>query len=295
MTDRPGTVEGQTQEGQDHPQWRVEGSESSGDGLGDTVVSFPRIADDGAPPDLPAPPRPRTGRTGRQPAVNADGSVKKSAAKAEPAVKPAPVPTKDEATTVINAPSPFAPPASAATAPTAPVSPAPTLPPAPFAGPKAYGPPAAAGAVAAAAVAPAAVAPTSPVSASKPSGLRRTRKARLRLSKIDPWSVMKTSFLFSIAFGIMFVVAVAVVWTVVLQSGVFEAINAAIVNIISSPNSTTTWRIEDYVNGNKVLGIAALLAVINVVISTALGTLAAFLYNLSANILGGLELTLAED
>jgi hypothetical protein len=32
-----------------------------------------------------------------------------------------------------------------------------------------------------------------------------------------------------------------------------------------------------------------------VVISTALGTLTAFLYNLSANILGGLELTLAED
>ena len=43
------------------------------------------------------------------------------------------------------------------------------------------------------------------------------------------------------------------------------------------------------------LGITALVAVINVVITTALGTLAAFLYNLSANILGGLELTLAED
>ena len=28
---------------------------------------------------------------------------------------------------------------------------------------------------------------------------RRTRKARLRLSRLDPWSVMKTSFLLSIA------------------------------------------------------------------------------------------------
>ncbi|WP_198018364.1 DUF3566 domain-containing protein, partial [Sedimentibacter sp. B4] len=50
-----------------------------------------------------------------------------------------------------------------------------------------------------------------------------------------------------------------------------------------------------YISTNKVLGVTALLAVINVVISTALGTLTAFLYNLSANILGGLELTLAED
>ena len=66
-------------------------------------------------------------------------------------------------------------------------------------------------------------------------------------------------------------------------------------NLLSSPNSTSSWRIEDYINGNKVLGITALLAAVNVVISTALGTITAFLYNLSANILGGLELTLAED
>jgi len=136
-----------------------------------------------------------------------------------------------------------------------------------------------------------------PVAAPKPrkSGLRRTRKARLRLSRVDPWSVMKTSFMFSIAFGIMFWVATWLLWTVVVQSGLFEAINAAILNIIQNPSNTTSWRIEDYVNTNKVLGIAALLAVINVVISTALGTLFAFLYNLSANVLGGLELTLAED
>ncbi len=127
------------------------------------------------------------------------------------------------------------------------------------------------------------------------TGLRRTRKARLRLSRVDPWSVMKTSFLFSIAFGIMSWVAVWVLWTVIVRSGLFEAVNSAILNIVSNPTSTETWRIEDYINTNKVLGITALVAVINVVITTALGTLAAFLYNLSANILGGLELTLAED
>lgn len=143
---------------------------------------------------------------------------------------------------------------------------------------------------------------TAPVAAPAPapapkkkSSLRRTRKARLRLSRIDPWSVMKTSFLFSIAFGIMFWVAAWVLWTVITNSGLFEAVNAAIVNIVQNPATAETWRIEDYINTNKVLGIAALLAVINVVITTALGTLVAFLYNLSSNILGGLELTLAED
>lgn len=126
-------------------------------------------------------------------------------------------------------------------------------------------------------------------------GIRRTRKARLRLSRLDPWSVMKTVFLFSIAFGIMFWVAIYLVWTVIESSGIFAEINKLVTSLISSPSDTTGWHIEDYISMNKVLGISALIAVINVVLMTALGTIAAFLYNLSANILGGLEVTLAED
>lgn len=126
-------------------------------------------------------------------------------------------------------------------------------------------------------------------------GIRRTRKARLRLSRLDPWSVMKTVFLFSIAFGIMFWVAIYLVWTIIESSGIFSAVNELVTSLISSPSDTTGWHIEDYISMNKVLGISALIAVINVVLMTALGTIGAFLYNLSANILGGLEVTLAED
>ena len=140
--------------------------------------------------------------------------------------------------------------------------------------------------------APAADAPAKPV---QRKGVRRTRKARLRLSRIDPWSVMKTVFLFSIAFGIMFWVAIYLVWTIIESSGIFGAINEVVTSLVSSPSDTTGWHIEDYISMNKVLGISALIAVINVVLMTALGTIAAFLYNLSANILGGLEVTLAED
>jgi len=142
---------------------------------------------------------------------------------------------------------------------------------------------------------PAQPARPSVVSSAPRSVSRRTRKARLRLSRIDPWSVMKTSFLFSIAFGIMFWFATYVVWSVIGASGLFDAVNSILQNLLSNPNDQTQIRIEDFVNTNKVLGIAALIAVINVVLLTAIGTLTAFLYNLSANILGGLELTLAED
>jgi hypothetical protein len=124
---------------------------------------------------------------------------------------------------------------------------------------------------------------------------RRTRKARLRLARIDPWSAMKTTFLFSIAAGIMFWVATYVLWSVLQASGLFDAVNKVLVDILSSPQDQTPIRIEDYLNTNKVLGITAMVAVINVLIITALGTVFAFLYNLAANVIGGLELTFAED
>jgi hypothetical protein len=296
VTDRPGTAGKTTPSGADAPQWRVDGNSAdpTGKGLDDTVVRMPKITDDSPPPELPEPPkaqpRPATKVRPFDRDTKANSPRTARTPVSRPGVKAAPT-FKEEATATISAPE-------KPEAPVKPVSPAfePFAAPAFDSAPDSFLATATTPAVPAAPVSAAsasAVATTAPKA--KSSSMRRTRKARLRLSRVDPWSVMKTSFLFSIAFGIMFWIATSVLWYVITSSGLFEAINAAIVNIISNPGNTETWRIEDYINGNKVLGIAALLAVINVVISTALGTLAAFLYNLSANILGGLELTLAED
>ena len=124
---------------------------------------------------------------------------------------------------------------------------------------------------------------------------RRTRKARLRLSQVDPWSVMKTAFLFSVAAGIVLWVATGTVWAVIASSGMFEEINRMVGDIIQTPGDDTPFRIQDYISTNKVMGTAALIAVIDVVIFTALATLGAFLYNLASAMIGGLEVTLAED
>ena len=139
------------------------------------------------------------------------------------------------------------------------------------------------------------VEPHPPALKPKAGTARRTRKARLRLSRLDPWSVMKTSFLFSIAAGIMLVVAVYVVWTVLATSGLFDSVNEIVASVVSTPGDTTPFRIEEYINTQKVMGISALIACVDVVIFTALATLGSFLYNLAATMLGGLEITLAED
>jgi len=118
----------------------------------------------------------------------------------------------------------------------------------------------------------------------------RTRRARLRLVRVDPWSVMKTAFLLSIAFGIMCIVAVFIIWSVLGAANVFDSINASIEQVLDE-----NFRIQDYIGMDRVLSITMLVAVLDVVLITAIATLGAFLYNLAASLLGGLEVTLAED
>ncbi|MCP3818137.1 DUF3566 domain-containing protein [Streptomyces sp. A3M-1-3] len=122
----------------------------------------------------------------------------------------------------------------------------------------------------------------------------RTRKARLRVAKADPWSVMKVSFLLSIALGICTVVASAVLWMVMDAMGVFSTVGGTISEATGS-NESNGFDLQSFLSLPRVLLFTSVIAVIDVVLATALATLGAFIYNLSAGFVGGVELTLAED
>lgn len=124
--------------------------------------------------------------------------------------------------------------------------------------------------------------------------VQRTRRARLSVLRVDPWSVMKLSFLLSIALGIVVTVAVAVLWNVIDGLGVFDAVGR-FADQVTSGEDGGGIDIDQYVGLDRVLSLTALLSAINVVLLTALATLAAFLYNVCAALVGGLQVTLAED
>ena len=130
---------------------------------------------------------------------------------------------------------------------------------------------------------PASGAPSAP----RPGAARRVR---LTVARVDPWSVMKLSFLLSVALGIALVVAAGVLWTSLDGMGVYADINRVTSEILAQP-----FDILDYVGLGKVLSLATVIAVVDVVLITALATLGAFLYNMASSLVGGLHVTLSDD
>ena len=126
----------------------------------------------------------------------------------------------------------------------------------------------------------------------------RVRKARLRVARVDPWSVMKVSFVLSIAMGIVTVVGTAVVWNVLNALGVFSSLNKTVGDLTSNGTGGTgssSFNLSNFLSFGHVEGYMMVIALVDVVLATALATLGAYLYNLAAGFVGGFEVTLAED
>jgi hypothetical protein len=130
-------------------------------------------------------------------------------------------------------------------------------------------------------------------------GLRRNKRARagrqaqLTIARFEPWSVMKFSFVISLVAFIVLFVAVAVLYAVLSGLGVFSALQRTIESITSS-QSSSGFNLSTYLSASRVLGYTGLLGAINVVLITAISTVGSVLYNITADLAGGVEVTLKE-
>jgi preprotein translocase subunit Sec61beta len=121
---------------------------------------------------------------------------------------------------------------------------------------------------------------------------RGPRRARLQLRRIDPWSVLKFSLAVSAVLLIVFVVATTAIYVVLWSMGVFDAVNNTIKTFTAGDNSGSG--VDLTISPQLVIGGAAVIGLINVVLFSALATIGSFIYNVCADLVGGIEITLAE-
>ena len=122
--------------------------------------------------------------------------------------------------------------------------------------------------------------------AKKSSRPTQTKQVRLRLVYVDFWSILKLSFLWSIILGIVTVVAAFLIWSLLNQTGVFNSINSVLTEIAGQGN----FNLNDFASLGQVMGFAVIVAILDVIVITALGAIAAVLYNLTVKITGGVML-----
>jgi hypothetical protein len=120
---------------------------------------------------------------------------------------------------------------------------------------------------------------------------RGPRRARLQLRHIDTWSALKISLVLSIAMFFIWMVAVGILYGVLSGLGVFDSVNDLIGQVGSDSGEEAAG---NAITPGIVFGGAAVIGAINIVLMTALCTVAAFIYNLCSDLVGGLEVTLSE-
>ncbi|UOQ59368.1 DUF3566 domain-containing protein [Leucobacter rhizosphaerae] len=112
-----------------------------------------------------------------------------------------------------------------------------------------------------------------------------SKQVRLKLVYIDFWSAVKFSFLVSICLAIVGVVATILIYTVLMQTGVFSSVDAVFMDIVGEENS-----LMKIIGFPQVLGFSVVVAILNTIVGTALGAVGALVYNLLVRVLGGFQL-----
>ncbi|MBR8743893.1 DUF3566 domain-containing protein [Nocardiopsis sp. MG754419] len=123
-----------------------------------------------------------------------------------------------------------------------------------------------------------------------------SRKAHLTVSRVEPWSVMKFSFVVSLVCFIILFVAVAVIYAVLSMLGVFDELTNMINALLEGDGGEDELGLNPaaWFSPGRVLGYTGVIGALNVVLLTALSTVGAMLYNLVADLVGGVDVTLSE-
>lgn len=122
---------------------------------------------------------------------------------------------------------------------------------------------------------------------------RRSRgpvRASIQIRRIDPWSTLKVSLLLSVALFFVWMITVAFLYLVLGGMGVWAKLNSNVGDLLNNASGSSA----ELVSSGTIFGGAFLIGLVNIVLMTALATIGAFVYNLITDLIGGIEVTLAD-
>ncbi|TQM36026.1 DUF3566 domain-containing protein [Pseudonocardia cypriaca] len=119
---------------------------------------------------------------------------------------------------------------------------------------------------------------------------RPPRQAALQLKRLDPWSVLKLGLVLAVVLFFIWLVAVGVLYGALDGMGVWDRLNGTYADLVSGDTPTGS----PLISAGRVFGFAAVIGAINSLLFAVAVTVGAFVYNVSADLVGGIEVTLSE-
>jgi len=127
------------------------------------------------------------------------------------------------------------------------------------------------------------------LASARPRSGKAPRRASLQVRRFDPWSVLKLALVLGVALFFVWMFAVGVLYAVLDGMGVWAQLNGTYQDLTSDAGGG-----GELITAGGVFGVAAVVGVVNIILFTALASVSAFIYNISADVAGGIEVTLSE-
>jgi hypothetical protein len=126
-----------------------------------------------------------------------------------------------------------------------------------------------------------------------PGSRRASRRTRVVVRKVGPLSVLKFSLIFYFCVMLIVYLALLIIYIVLSAAGAIDSL-AKILGYVFGSGESTSGPTPVVINGQEVFTWLFIAGVIFTVVWSLVNVFVAFLYNLISDIIGGIEVTLAE-
>ncbi len=118
----------------------------------------------------------------------------------------------------------------------------------------------------------------------------RVNRVRRIIRKVDPWTVLKVTFVLNFVVALTIVLGFSILWVLLINAGVPQGLEDIARRLaLLDDNASLVGNIE------ALFSSVVFLAAVYLLTQTALATVGAFFYNLVSDLVGGIEVVVLEE